>query len=498
MSISLSSTNPSCHNAANGSILTTITQGVAPFTFEWNIPALNGTQNPTGLSAGTYALTVSDIQGCRANATVTLLQPAPLSLNCSQLQPVTITDGSNGIGAVQLSGGTAPYQLSWSGPQAGSSVQATAGQALLPGLSGGTYMVTVTDAKGCTQTCSFVISSPNCNISLSFTSTNPACPGDSTGAIRIIVANATGSLSFAWNREGLDGQQNPMGLSSGTYEVTVTDDNGCSASLSVRLDDPAPIIVSAIGIAPNCFDPGPGVIQLQAISGGNPAYAWSFDGSSFTNIDALPLRIPAPDSGNINVIISDANDCLANYSVTIPARLTLSLDLGPDILLELGDSVLLRGIANFNIDSLVWSPIEALSQPEQAFTFAQPLSTTTYTLRVFDAEGCSASDDILITVVRTNGVYIPNAFSPNDDGFNDLLHVFSNDKVRSVNNFSIFDRWGNQVYQAGPFPPNDLQYGWDGRYKGQLMHAGVYVFYAEIEYFDGATELLSGEVTLVR
>jgi large repetitive protein len=498
MTVSLSGTAPTCHNAANGSINTSISQGLAPYTFEWNVPALNGIQNPTNLSGGSYSLTLTDAQGCRAIASITIQVPAQLILNCTQLQPVTIIDGNNGIGSVQINGGTAPYQLTWTGPASGSLTQTTEGPAILPGLSGGNYAITVTDANGCTNTCSFFINSPNCNISLSYTLTQPECRGDSTGSIRVIVNNATGTLSFTWSREGLDGQQNPLGLPAGNYQVTVTDDLGCSASLSVQLIDPAPIALSAIGIAPNCFDPGPGTIRLQSVTGGNPDYAWSFQNSTFSPINTLPLSIPAPDSGTVALIISDANDCLSTFNVSIPPRRIVTLDLGPDVIIELGDSTLLRGITNVSIDSLVWTPTESLRQPDQPLTFAQPLSTTTFTLRIFDADGCSAEDDILITVVRNTGVFIPNAFSPNDDGFNDKLNVFSNDKVVSVNAFSIFDRWGNQVYSAGPFPPNDLRYGWDGRYKDQLMHAGVYVFYAEIEYVDGATELIKGEVTLIR
>jgi hypothetical protein len=140
---------------------------------------------------------------------------------------------------VQISGGTAAYTVAWSGAASGSQNQATAGTATITGLIAGTYNILVTDANGCTQTCSFTITQPVCNLTLSATGTNPLCNGASNGSISLTVNGAIGTPTFDWSVNALDGIQNPTGLAAGTYSVTVTDGAGCTATASVTLTNPA-------------------------------------------------------------------------------------------------------------------------------------------------------------------------------------------------------------------------------------------------------------------
>jgi gliding motility-associated-like protein len=96
-------------------------------------------------------------------------------------------------------------------------------------------------------------------------------------------------------------------------------------------------------------------------------------------------------------------------------------------------------------------------------------------------------------------VYIPNIFSPNDDGENDWFTVYADLKgVKQVKQFQIFDRWGDQVFQRENFQPNDPTLGWDGRYRGQEMNPAVFVYYAIVEFIDGQEVLFKGDVTLMR
>jgi gliding motility-associated-like protein len=498
MALAITGTNPLCNGGNTGSINLAVTGAIGNLTFDWNDNSLDGIQNPAGLTAGAYSVTVTDGVGCTATASVTLVEPTALALVCAQQNPVSTIGGDDGSATVQISGGTAGYTVTWSGPASGSQSQAAAGTATIAGLIPGTYTIVVTDANGCTATCSFSIGSPNCNLALNIAGANPLCNGNSNGSISLAVNNSTGNLTFDWNENSLDGLQNPSGLAAGTYSVIVTDGAGCTANASVTLSDPAALAFTASGTGPDCFSADDGFITIESIAGGTLPYEVSTNGTFFTVVGALPLTRPGLTPGAYTVIVRDANGCTVQRNVNITAPQQYTLDLGPDLFVALGDSIRLEGLANFDIDSVIWTPQRFLSDPSGPATFVRPTETTGYRLRAFDINGCGAEDDIIVYVQRVLNVFIPNAFSPNDDGVNDVLMIFADDKITEVKSFRIFDRWGNMLFFNGPFPPNDPQYGWNGEFNGRPMNAGVYVYAAEVEYVDGRTELVKGEVMLMR
>ena len=95
-------------------------------------------------------------------------------------------------------------------------------------------------------------------------------------------------------------------------------------------------------------------------------------------------------------------------------------------------------------------------------------------------------------------VFIPNSFTPNGDGINDVFSVYGNDQVIKVRNLAIFDRWGNALYSQSDLPINDPSEGWDGHFRDDLMDPGVYVYVVEVELLDGTIRLFKGDVTLTR
>jgi gliding motility-associated-like protein len=498
LTLSATGTNPLCNGASNGSISLTVNGATGTPTFDWSVNALDGIQNPTGLAAGTYSVTVTDAAGCTANTSVTLTNPAALTLVCAQQNPVSTIGGSNGSATVQISGGTATYTVAWSGAASGSQNQATAGTATITGLIAGTYNIVVTDANGCTQTCSFTITQPVCNLTLSATGTNPLCNGASNGSISLTVNGAIGTPTFDWSVNALDGIQNPTGLAAGTYSVTVTDAAGCQANTSVTLTAPAALVFTASGAGATCVGAQSGSITIESIQGGTAPYEAWVNGAFVADVDALPFTLPGYSEGNYNIAVRDANQCEVSTMVNVPQPQVYTLDLGPSQTIRLGDSLMLNSMANFVIDSVIWSPLSGVLNPDLPETFVRPSVATTYRLIAFDSNGCSATDSVLVLVDRNSRIFVPNAFSPNDDNINDRLTVFSDAGVVMVQSYQIFDRWGNLMFSGGPFPPNDQQFGWDGNFKGRPMDAGVYVFWVELEFFDGRREVLSGEVTLMR
>ena len=101
-------------------------------------------------------------------------------------------------------------------------------------------------------------------------------------------------------------------------------------------------------------------------------------------------------------------------------------------------------------------------------------------------------------VLKNREVYIPNAFSPNGDGINDWLTVFASDQVKKVNQFLVYNRWGEVVFEAHNFLPNNLSVGWDGTFKGEPLNPSVLVYWAEVEFVDGLVILFKGDVTIVK
>ncbi|MCB0521779.1 MAG: gliding motility-associated C-terminal domain-containing protein [Saprospiraceae bacterium] len=204
--------------------------------------------------------------------------------------------------------------------------------------------------------------------------------------------------------------------------------------------------------------------------------------------------------GEYSQTFTSANGCDSTHTVTVAVVNKLVLDFTSDITIRLGDSVVLHPIV-FPPDSLTyaWQPDPSLSCLACRNPVASPQSTTTYLLTIYDPGGCQASASQLVIVDKTKGVFIPNGFSPNGDGINDVFMIFSDHRsVKEVSSFLIFSRWGESVYEYYHFPPDDPLYGWDGFFKGKDLDAGVFTYLAEVEFIDGEKRLFKGDVTLVR
>jgi gliding motility-associated-like protein len=157
------------------------------------------------------------------------------------------------------------------------------------------------------------------------------------------------------------------------------------------------------------------------------------------------------------------------------------------------------------VDTIIWTPLDGLHFKDYTIfnlltPTAKPFRPTEYTVTLISKDGCQASDRVIIDVNTEPHIYIPNAFSPWDqNGKNDVVYIFADgNQVLKINKFQIFDRWGEMMYQAYNFQPNDPGHGWDGRLNGKFLDPGVFVYYAEILLVDGRIILYKGDVTLVR
>lgn len=248
-------TPANCFGQASGAISLAVAGGTAPYTFLWNDGA--STQNRTGLAAGNYSVVITDSRGCtQAVNSLTVTQPAAALTLTTSVVNQTCSGVNNGSATVTPAGGTAPYSYDWSGNPTGD------GTATITGLAGGSYSVTVTDAKGCTAVASVVVSQA-APLTLSATSVRPTCPPGvvtlgNDGSITLTVNGGATPYGFVWTASnggavpsGQSTNQNLTLLVAGTYSVTVTDANTCTATTSVTLTNINPNPVKPVVIKNN-------------------------------------------------------------------------------------------------------------------------------------------------------------------------------------------------------------------------------------------------------
>lgn len=295
----------------------------------------------------------------------------------------------------------------------------------------------------------------------------------------------------------------PEAQAPGIYVLTVFDEQaGCQATDTVAVDEqitfPEPELSVYTG---DCFVEGQAVITVDSVRNGAEPYLFSLDGVDY---------LPAPQffnlsSGNYTVYVLDANQCDGSSAITVEAANELDVQLiahsaGGASRINLGDSLLLEAVINRpaeEVDSISWFPAPLSCSQGCGLAFVRPEKTTTYTVTATDINGCRASANITVFVEQKYRYYIPNAFSPNEDGRNDVFFIYTGPEFQRIITLRIMDRWGNMVYSREDFPPNDPSFGWNGLFRGSLVPAGVYAFVAEMELVTGEVVLENGGVTVV-
>lgn len=318
--------NIGCNGNTDGYIYVFVNGGVAPYTHHWSTGATTSYLDPIG--AGTYTDTITDKQGCKTTITRTLKEPQPIAA----IDSVTDRNGSgvscngskNGTISVTVSGGTAPFSYDWSPNTADTT-------AIVTGLGAGTYTYTVTDANGCSATGSATITEPNpLTVTDSVTDRNGNgvnCNGSKDGIITVTASGGTRPYTFQWTSPIPDTDSLVTGLGAGTYSYTVTDANGCTATGSATITEPAPLSVvsdtSAYGNSGiRCGGDSSGWIHLT-VSGGTPQYVyiWNPGGATTQNLDSIK-------AGTYTYTVTDANGCTATGSAKLTDKPPITSNAG--------------------------------------------------------------------------------------------------------------------------------------------------------------------------
>ena len=398
--------NVQCFNAANGSIQV---QGLgnSPFTYQWTNSATNtnfsSSSSISGLSPGSYVVTIQDANTCFVKDTFEITQPTLLVANASITsnyngQNISCFGASDGSANVLISGGVSPYNIQWSNG---------ANTANISNLAPGTYTVTVTDFNGCVKTSSVTLTQPSA-INLSDTKFMVSCFGGSNGSINLSVTGGIPGYSYSWS----NGQttEDISGLSAGTYNVLVTDLNGCTKTRSVTITQPlAPISLTETHVNVACFGNLTGSIDLSVTGGTAPyTYLWS-NGATTQDISNL-------SSGTYSVLVTDSKNCQETKQIIV------SQPIAP-----LNSSVVVEDVSCFGgNDGSVNLSITGGTFPysflwNNGFTTEDisALNNGNYSVVITDFNGCTTNNAALVSQPMAPLTYAfqidqPNCFGSSD------------------------------------------------------------------------------------
>ena len=429
-----------------------------------------------------------------------LLPAASCQLNVLVAEDTISCQEVSGALTVTLLNGTPPYQYTWtsqSGATGSGNITQTGSPHSITGLLPGNYSIEITDPDGLSATVSARVFQPE-PLSIQVQATSDyhgyriSCPGATDGsAIAIISGGGLPPYTFQWSG-GQSGAE-AVNLAAGWHAVTVSGTTGCEATDSVFLNSPPELSFEFSTRQPDCFSAGYGSLSIHRVSGGVPPYEYTVDQDNYAG---LPLFEDLPQ-GAYQPGVRDANGCLAWQNASIAAYQQLFVYLGADVTIPFGEAVLLAPVISplAAVDEIIWGGVDCNGCLEVSVA---PQSNTTYTVTIYDSLGCSATDSILVQVDENFEVFVPSAFSPNHDGINDHFVVYGGPQVSKVRQLQVFDRWGEPVFSYFNFPPNDPVYGWDGTYRGRQLDSAVFAWFAVVEFADGSTKILKGDVTLMR
>jgi gliding motility-associated-like protein len=484
----LSTQNVTCFGGNNGALTVSALGGTSPYLYN----LLPGTSfNSTGIFSGifsnTYTVQITDSNLCTyLISPIIITQPPPVQWTSVVHQDIECYGLNNGSITVSASGGTGSISYSIL-PNIG--LQTTAGNFTL--ITANTYTVIATDALSCTTTTIVtVLENPEIIISqIDFFP--PTCNGDQNGSIIATAIGGVPPLSYQLNGGSSTSVANFTNLQADNYFINVTDALGCKKDTLVTLLEPDPVVASAIDItALSCTDVKNGTVKLYG-KGGTGQLTYYMTPGLHINKTGLFTNLTA---GIYKFTIKDSLGCKYDSSINMGLSsnaLQVSISKKDNGCFGSGN----EGWARAEVTggeppmSYVWS-----TNPPSYTSLIENLFFGYYFVDVTDANGCKVKDTVYIEPGNCcEQVFIPNAFSPNGDGNNDVFKVTTTAGIELLQ-FAIYDRWGNRVWSS-----IDYRASWDGTYnrKEENMDTFYYIFHY-ICLTDKQKYMRKGDIMLVR
>ena len=373
--ITLTPSPASCFGTATGSITTTETGQITPYNYTWSNGSAN--QNPTNLIAGTYSVTASNAYACSSTASTTITEPTILTLSTSFVD-VSCYGASDGSATATVNGGTQPYSYLWN--DALNQINQTASN-----LTAGNYIVTVTDANGCSLSSTAIISQPASSLSVTAQTSDVSCFGLTDGEIEVVVLGGTSPHSYSWS----NGSTTALitDLIAGNYTITVSDANGCTLSQSWLIIEPLALTHSNVTTNASCFGTSDGSVALTVNNGTPPyIYHWSnnANGSTLSGVNA----------GVYSVTVTDSHNCsfIDTYQITQPQKVFVSTTGNQSICLGQSATIDASVTGGTSPYVLHWN-----NGSNQTSIVVSPTAETVYQLYATDANQCQ-SNTVSVTI----------------------------------------------------------------------------------------------------
>ncbi len=449
-------------------------------TYEWNTIPPQTTATATNLGAGTYSVTVTD-GTCVVIDNVTIGDtPSPTANINSHTDEMC--SSSNGTATVTATGGTPSYSYLWNTSPQQNTATAT-------NLAAGTYIVTVTDINNCSDTASVtIINIPGPTAVI--TNTSEENCGNSDGTATVTATGGMPPYSYLWNTNPIQYDTTAINLASGVYTVIVTDDNNCTDTATAIVNlIPGPVIT--INSTNEHCGHSDGT-AIATVTGGTPPYTYLWDTYPPQNTDSITNL----SAGFYTIVVSDG-PCSSIETVeiaNIPGPVA-SFTVYPEITTLENAGCSFTDNSQGNISSWQWDFGDGNSSSEQnPYNTYTDLGTYTIVLIVTDNYGCVDSTKRTVIIKSVFTVYIPNSFTPDQDGLNEVFGPVCNGIDKDGFEMFIFDRWGEEIYAT-----DDILKQWDGTKNNVNVPVGIYAYYIVIkeEYSDKKYEYV-GKINLIR
>ena len=480
-----------CNGDTTGSITVTASGGAVPYSYSWS----NGdtTASNNHLSSGDYVLTLTDANGCIAVIDTSITEPPAIKIEFINITHVFCYGGNNGSTTLHVTGGTPPYTYTWD--------PSVSTDTIASGLKVGNYTVMVGDSNNCEESASITISEPD---SLIVLISGPATVCERENAVlTATVIGGTSPYSYTWT----PGTMNTSAVTvspeeTTTYTVTITDLNGCTT-----ISEEQTLVVNVLPVVLFNADTSTGCSPLCVLfSNNSPNYmdaTWDFGGGKTETGAEITRCYPDPGVYTVTLTVTDSNGC--SNSRTAPDLIKVYSNPEADFTITPPDVAPVSSEVHFNNQSIgttnwfwnfgdVLKSTSTLKNP--AFIYVN-IGTYTVSLTVTNNEGCMDSVSHTITIEPEFSLYIPNSFTPGNDGINDFFAP----KGAEFESFEmeIYNRWGERIYYTA-LPNLSREEGlWNGTVNGKdSAPEGVYVYKIQVKDFKGKTHYFLGNVTLIK
>lgn len=349
----------------------------------------------------------------------------------------------------------------------------------------------LTNSSGCTDT---IHSNVNA-YSIPVVSAGPdtlICQG------RGITLNASGASTYTWSPSaGLSCSDCPNPIATPDsltrYIVIGTSEFGCSHSDTLFVSVKYPFQMSNSQGDTLCIGKS---LKMQA--GGAHSYVWTPSAGLDNPTSSSPTATPQVTTTYMVVGTDDKNCFTDTAYIPVVVYPYPTVEAGDDRTVNVGQTIDLIPMISSDVNNVIWTPTGSIFRSIYPGITVKPRETTTYNVFVSNQGKCTATDQVTVNVICNGAnVFIPNTFSPNNDGMNDVFYPRGTG-LFSIKTMRIFNRWGEMVYERSNFNANDTQAGWNGTFKGQLLNADVYVYIIDIKCDNNTTLNYKGNITLIR